>query len=116
MSKLPYSSEHHCLESWTVDLAQDPSASTKEEYTLTGNVGVAYRCRESGYTLHLSGIAPVKVADGQTFTQFTPLKNDGSDAVVPALAGEAYVGYALQDITASSGDYVAIMINPGNLI
>ena len=118
MAKLPFCKEHHVTETWTLN---DATLADEPIYNVYQNVGVVYNSRDrEGLTIALDGVIPVKLQDGATVIFGTPLKNanlvNPTDEAIPALAGEAYFGYALEAITGADGDYVTCMVNPGNLI
>lgn len=115
-SSLPYTLAHKAGQTWSdCSFAQ---FSEPEIYTInTENTGVVYNTRYTCATYYGNGsLVPVKMADGLTLAAMTPIKNDGTGVGVAALAGEAYVGYLRNAISATSNDYAEVIVDPGNLI
>ena len=121
MAKLPYTLEHNIIQSYSVTLSQDENADTQEEYVAypaDDARGVSIYCRESGFTLAMSGsVIPCRVLDGETIAVFDKLSVDSATGYLKVAAtGEKVFGTALGAVTNASDDYISLQIDLANVV
>lgn len=114
MSKRPNTIDRFDVMTFSIN---DETRADEDLYELEGNIGVKTDSRDSGLTITIAGVAPVKMADGVTVAVGSPIKNDGAGlGTLATVAGEAYVGFSLDAIASTSDDYIRMSVAPANLV
>lgn len=74
--------------------------------------GVVINSREGLITVCMLGQVPVKVKDGETITLGSPVSVDANGEVIAQTAATDTLGIALEEVTAASGQYIELFVNP----
>lgn len=107
----------HSLLSTTVEVAVGSEPELYTAVNLAGapsvnSRGVVTNSREGFITITTLGQVPVRVADGVNIAKGAPVGVNASGFVVPQAAASDTLGFALDSVTAASGDYIEVYVNP----